>query len=556
MVTKRHSDEKSDDDTREPKRPHTLESALRGGLYVEEFVGVLVNCFRKVLREELDCRLASCSQSSQRPSVNQIQVSRPRGFQLKFVNSLPKLHFTGARILAEGSAPLQVVILDSDSNVVRSGPLSSLKIEIVALDGDFGTDEQEDWSEKEFDEAIKRAREGKRPLVIGEVCVNLNSGIGLLSDITVTDNSSWVRSGKFKLGARVVQPCNTERIREGRTGPFVVRDHRGQGYQKHFPPWPCDEVWRLKKIRKDGVFHQRLSDMGILTVENFLRLFYTDSSSLVKAFDNGTASKTWEAIIRHAKTCPPDNRTFVYTATQECRLLFNSFYELTGATFDGGLNYMSLANIPPSQMSLVEALKQYAYDHQNKIIEINWITAHVPPIALPIQSASNPERVLDSLLPSFQTTNQDQPITRLGLDNTSNSPLQASEDHCQLKNVTIAAPGRNHTTECVPFQSNYFMTGESSGHTVGSEHFPGDFNFSQVQTPMCFPITWDHGYDIEYDYLSYMPNASHTTVLINRNSRIGWFKIKAFVMFLCQKKNKTLYAPLRCSSSAPTILNL
>ncbi|KAI3838353.1 hypothetical protein MKW92_034878 [Papaver armeniacum] len=522
MVTKRPYDEESDDDARESKRPHnTLESALRGELVVEEFLDTLLNCFRKVLREELDCRLPLCSLSSQRPSVNQIQASRPRGFRLQFVNSLSKLHFTGARILADGSVPLQVVIVDGDLNLVRSGPLSSLKIEIVALDGDFGTDEQDDWSEKEFDESIKRAREGKRPLVIGEVCVNLIGGIGHLSDITVTDNSSWVRSGKFKLGARVVQPCNTERIREARTGSFVVRDHRGQGYQKHFPPWPCDEVWRLKKIRKDGVFHQRLADMGILT-----------------AFDNGTASKTWEAIIRHAKTCPPDNRTFVHAAGQECRLFFNSFYDLTGASFDGGLSYIPLSNIPPSQMSLVEAMKRYAYDHQNEIVEIDWMRAHVHPIALPIESAANPEPAMDLLLPNFQTTNQVQPGTRLGL---------AYQDHCQHKDVTIAAPGHHQTTECVTFHGNNFMTGESSGHAVTNEHFAGDFNFSQVQTPMFIPNTWDHGNDIGYDYLSYH---------INRNSRIGWFKIRAFVRFLCQKK-KTLYAPsLRCSSSAARILNL
>ncbi|MCL7049897.1 hypothetical protein MKW94_012826 [Papaver nudicaule] len=549
MVTKRHYDD-ADEDAREPKRSHTLESALRGGLSIDDFVGVLLCCIRKVLREELDCRLASCPQLSQRSSVSQIQASRPRGFRLQFVNSLRNLHFTNSRILADGSAPLQVVILDGDLNVVRNGPLSSLKVEIVALDGDFGSEEQDDWSEKEFEESIKRAREGKRPLVIGEVCINLTSGIGLLSDITVTDNSSWVRSGKFKLGARVVQPCNTERIREARTGSFVVRDHRGQGYQKHFPPFPCDEVWRLKKIRKDGVFHQRLADMGIQTVENFLRLFFTDSSALLMAFDNGTASKTWEAIIRHAKTCPPDSRTFMYSAGQECRLFFNSFYDLTGATFDGGLSYMSLANIPPSQMGLVEAMKQYAYAHQNEIVEINWIAAHAPPMAHPIESAANPEPAQVLLLPNFQTTNQDQFVTRLGLDNTSNS-LQAYEDHCQLKDVTIAAPGRHQTTECVPFHSNHFMTGESSGHAVTNEHFPGDFNFSQVQTPMCFPSAWDHGIDMGYEYLSSMPPS---VLHINRNSRIGWFKIKAFVRFLCQKKNKTLYAPamLHCNS----ILNL
>lgn len=51
-------------------------------------------------------------------------------------------------------------------------------------------------------------------------------------------------------------------------------------YKKHRQPSLADEVWRLERIAKDGVFHKRLSSAGIFTVKDFLRLYVADPSSL------------------------------------------------------------------------------------------------------------------------------------------------------------------------------------------------------------------------------------------------------------------------------------
>jgi hypothetical protein len=51
-------------------------------------------------------------------------------------------------------------------------------------------------------------------------------------------------------------------------------------YKKHYPPALEDDVWRLEEIVKDGAFHKRLSQKGIETVEQFLRLLVMDPQKL------------------------------------------------------------------------------------------------------------------------------------------------------------------------------------------------------------------------------------------------------------------------------------
>ena len=46
-------------------------------------------------------------------------------------------------------------------------------------------------------------REGKRPLMTRDLQVTLKEGVGTLGDLTFTDNLSWTRSRKFRLGLKV-----------------------------------------------------------------------------------------------------------------------------------------------------------------------------------------------------------------------------------------------------------------------------------------------------------------------------------------------------------------
>ncbi|KAG4997445.1 hypothetical protein JHK82_028219 [Glycine max] len=247
-------------------------------------------------------------------------------------------------------------------------------VEICALNGEFGSNGSEDWTEGEFNANILRERDGRRPLLNGDRFITLKNGVGCVNKLVFTDNSRWIRSRKFRLGAKVVPPISIEaNIKEGRSEPFVVKDYRGEAYKKHHPPSLNDDVWRLEQIAKDGKIHDRLSLHGIHTVQDLLRLYTTNPSSLLEMQKVGNITKrSWITIIEHAKTCAiDDDETFVYhTAEQSIGLLFNSIYILVGVTFDGQ-NYLSPDILNPNEKHLVETLKQHAYKNTDNFKSIH-----------------------------------------------------------------------------------------------------------------------------------------------------------------------------------------
>uniref|UniRef100_A0ACD5Z1Q0 Uncharacterized protein n=1 Tax=Avena sativa TaxID=4498 RepID=A0ACD5Z1Q0_AVESA len=53
-----------------------------------------------------------------------------------------------------------------------------------------------------------------------------------------------------------------------------------QECKKHVIPSQDDDLWRLKRISKSGVFHQALKTSNIFCVKDFLRLYYKDEHAL------------------------------------------------------------------------------------------------------------------------------------------------------------------------------------------------------------------------------------------------------------------------------------
>lgn len=138
--------------------------------------------------------------------------------------------FTGGKVEGEQGAAIHVVLVDAtNGHVVTSGPESSAKLDIVVLEGDFNNEDEEGWTQEEFDSHVVKEREGKRPLLTGDLLVTLKEGVGTIGDLTFTDNSSWIRSRKFRLGLKVATGCCEDiRIREAKTDAFTVKDHRGE----------------------------------------------------------------------------------------------------------------------------------------------------------------------------------------------------------------------------------------------------------------------------------------------------------------------------------------
>ncbi|KAL0558302.1 hypothetical protein IC582_002859 [Cucumis melo] len=191
-------------------------------------------------------------------------------FRLCFLNQIPSTIFTNNEIETGNGDALQVALIDDNNSnaIVSDGPLSIAQIEVSVLDGD---------SDKFMSQNILSPRDGKRPLIVGDdLKLHLKNGVGFIQSLSFTDNSSWVRSKQFRLGLRIVDDkiqSKFPRIRETVSQPFRVLDHRGEVNQKHHPPQREDEIWRLERIGRNGVYHKLLSSQGINTVGDFLRTY-------------------------------------------------------------------------------------------------------------------------------------------------------------------------------------------------------------------------------------------------------------------------------------------
>ncbi|KAL3814651.1 hypothetical protein ACJIZ3_015919 [Penstemon smallii] len=361
---KRRSVQGEEDSEHHPNKQRHLPPILFELLNDERvFVSSFEPIFRKVVREEVDGAFTRFLRNSRDQAS-----AGSRTLQLQFHSNLPCTLYTGNRVVSDSDTPVKIVLYDSISQkTVTSGPLSSIKVRIVALDSEFV--DRENWRREEFEEKIIGSRQGKRPLVTGELVVTLRDGVGYVGDVSFTDNSSWMRSGKFRLGSKA--NSDHEIIREGISNSFRVKDHRGESYQKHHPPSSDDQVWRLEKIGKEGASHRKLTRHGIFNVGDFLRLYFTDQSSL-RAMLKISNRKNWDAIIGHAITCTlaDDNKYMYKTAQGTTGLLFNSVYKNIGVTFDGQ-SYQSVDNLNIHQKKTVEDLKQIAYRNINDWVPVS-----------------------------------------------------------------------------------------------------------------------------------------------------------------------------------------
>ena len=163
-------------------------------------------------------------------SPKRIEGPDGRNLQLHFKSRLSLPLFTGGKVEGEQGAAIHVVLVDaSTGRVVTSGTEASVKLDVVVLEGDFNNEADEGWTQEEFESHVVKEREGKRPLLTGDLQVTLKEGVGSLGDLTFTDNSSWIRSRKFRLGLKVASGYSEGiHIREAKTEAFTVKDHRGE----------------------------------------------------------------------------------------------------------------------------------------------------------------------------------------------------------------------------------------------------------------------------------------------------------------------------------------
>ncbi|KAF7805068.1 calmodulin-binding protein 60 G-like [Senna tora] len=289
-------------------------------------------------------------------------------YELRFINEPKETYFTHRKILSENEDAVQIAVYDVASKcIVKDGPFSSIKIEICAVDGDFGSNLN--WSSEEFNSNILRPREGKKAILKGDhITMTLKDGIGFISELEFIDNSCWVRTGKFRLAAKCKDP--NINIREAITKPFIVKDKRGEAFKKRPQPDLNDKVWCLRNIGIGGNLHKQLSQAGIETVKDLMRL-YTINNTSTSTLKEKFGRYKWEDIIKHGKECVMnDNEHYIYNAPHtQTSLVFNSIYEVEKVSFRAQ-NYRSPQTLNSDEKEWVELVKQEAYKNQKDFIPI------------------------------------------------------------------------------------------------------------------------------------------------------------------------------------------
>ncbi|KAF3341853.1 Protein SAR DEFICIENT 1 [Carex littledalei] len=223
--------------------------------------------------------------------------------KLVFANQVPQSIYTGRNITDNDDKPIQIQLIEINTGRQCTNVAGlNIKVDIVVIDGDL---EQEGLDSDKFSSKIVKQREGKRPLLVGNTEVTFNQqGVGTIGDICFTDNSKWLRSGKFLLGACIdSERCGTIiKIQEGLSEKFAVKDHRGELYEKHYPPMLTDDVWRLEGIAKNGTYHQSLKEKDINSVQDFLKSL-NENPSVLKVEIMKMQTSDWNNVVKHAQTC-------------------------------------------------------------------------------------------------------------------------------------------------------------------------------------------------------------------------------------------------------------
>ncbi|KAK1581973.1 hypothetical protein Q3G72_010655 [Acer saccharum] len=241
---------------------------------------------------------------------HQIKKSEEVEFQLLFANKLPDKIFTRDKIRDESDGSVQIKLIDTISReTVELDPLSSMEIEIVVLDGDFGYEENENWTDQEFNAKIVQQRKSKGPLVKGKQNITLRKGVGIIDDLSFFDNSSWKDCGKFRLGARVLQSRSRDqaRIKEAISQAFVVNDFRTRVYhekrsKKLDHQYLDNDVSPSKKIKKNAKCH---TDNNIHTVKDFTQMHGTDLNKQTEILKD--CSDSDREVTVHDASCVLDD---------------------------------------------------------------------------------------------------------------------------------------------------------------------------------------------------------------------------------------------------------
>ncbi|KAJ1265712.1 hypothetical protein BS78_08G097200 [Paspalum vaginatum] len=424
-----------------------------------ELMGMLLpifgSMFQRVVSEEVEKAMFRQFSAPAAPPPRLLvdRNQRPR-YQLMFLNGLKPVYTMTKLEPDDGTTALKVALverLENDrTNIVRYGPLSSVRVEVVVLHGNFNAKIEESWSPEEFKKHIVSGREKSAHLLTGNLTLKLSGGEALLENAVFTDNSSFTSTKMFRLGLRLVNPTG-ERVLEGVTKPFRVKERRVEGFEKHYPPMLDDEVWRLKKIGKSGAYHDALSDNGINSVQKFLQAYMKDEQKLIKIF-NKMPQSTWKSIIEHAMTCKFGDSLYHYQVKdKDASLFFDEIHQLVGVKF--GECYKPIDQLDQMEKNVVDSVKQVAYQNIDSLQSDYKMVNNYPVLqSFPCQGTS----LLSAVHPNQQMMNYGQHNAYLA--DTSNCVGFGTRDSGETFNTSLGASN-------VPVDMSRFVQGQTSNYT-------------------------------------------------------------------------------------------
>uniref|UniRef100_A0A0E0MNH5 Uncharacterized protein n=1 Tax=Oryza punctata TaxID=4537 RepID=A0A0E0MNH5_ORYPU len=218
--------------------------------------------------------------------------------RLRFLNEMKPPVYHDDELKAEYKKAIRIGIFKGEQ-MIKSGPLSNVNLEILALEGNFPYGSMDSWTSEEFNEHRACGRDERGDVLAGERTVQLINGEASLGAI------------KFREGS-----CKAN--------------------EKSHPPKLDDKVHRLEEIAINGKYCKRLAENGIKTVKDFLKDLNKDPDNLANILNMKKGSKAWEKMVTHARDCSlegkpelksyPDARTNVV-------LFFDCVNSLIGAWF-------------------------------------------------------------------------------------------------------------------------------------------------------------------------------------------------------------------------------
>ncbi|KAF7088386.1 hypothetical protein CFC21_091503 [Triticum aestivum] len=360
-----------------PATPVSFRSVVRRAVTadtIQQIVFGLEPVIRRVVREEIQNIFYQHDHLPYRSLPLPIQqVDVPPRLKLSFAKKLMLPIFTNNKLVDAAKNAIEIWLIDTRTNhriteTNTNQGSSTMKLEVLVLDGDFRCEDDMVWTNDQFNAAIVKAREGRRPLLVGStlnVAMN-NQGVAVIEDVAFTDNSSWIRSRRFRIGVRVMATSYYgPRIQEALSESFTVKDHRGELYKKHYPPTLTDNIWRLKNIGKDGPIDKRLESEGIKNVQDFLKLHTIDPDKLQNLV--GMSDRQWRTTLNHAKTCSMGGKCYVFKS-EGCDVIFSPIGEILAARI--GDQTCSLQQLHQEHKTQVNQLASMAYEQWDQLEEV------------------------------------------------------------------------------------------------------------------------------------------------------------------------------------------